>query len=377
MKRIMIFRVVICLIISTKTYSQLPISVPQGNPFNLEIQMIDAKKDQMVYLSYYNGEKWINKDSAFSKNHKVDFKGKIELPEVWRIRIEDSNENFPIFLENSSMKMRINMQSKEVNVSGSKLHESLKDFEDFILPYDNKLDSISTLYYTARDNKDDEVMEKMDILYMAEDSIRIVAIKEYVISQKETTMGLYILSKYLLYTLSVDEIKELHSAVSTNFDQSIYHTIIQNYVAILQLSAIGSEAPNFTQLTPEGTSVSLSDFRGKYVLVDFWASWCGPCRKENPNVVKVYNKFHAKGFEVLGVSLDQNKKNWMKAIESDRLVWTQVSDLNGWSNEVAKQYGIKSIPSSLLIDPNGIIIAKNLYGEELERTVARLFTNAH
>ncbi len=200
MKRIMIFRVVICLIISTKTYSQLPISVPQGNPFNLEIQMIDAKKDQMVYLSYYNGEKWINKDSAFSKNHKVDFKGKIELPEVWRIRIEDSNENFPIFLENSSMKMRINMQSKEVNVSGSKLHESLKDFEDFILPYDNKLDSISTLYYTARDNKDDEVMEKMDILYMAEDSIRIVAIKEYVISQKETTMGLYILSKYL-YTL--------------------------------------------------------------------------------------------------------------------------------------------------------------------------------
>jgi peroxiredoxin len=375
MKRIMSFRVVICLIISTKTYSQIPISATQGNTFNLEIQIIDGKKDQMVYLSYFNGEKWIHKDSAFSKNYEADFQGKIELPEVWRVRVEDSNESFPIFLENSSVKMKINMQSKEVNVSGSKSHESLKDFEALMLPYDNKLDSISTLYYTARDNKDEVTMEKMDALYMTEDSIRIVAIKGSVISQKETIMGLYILNKYLLYTLSVDEIMELHSAVSINFDQSIYYKIIQNYVSILQQTAIGSEALDFTQLTPEGNSVSLSDFRGKYVLIDFWASWCGPCRKENPNVVNVYNKYHNDGFEVLGVSLDQNKENWLKAIESDGLVWTQVSDLKGWSNEVANQYGIKSIPSSLLIDPNGIIIGKNLNGAELEFAIKEIFSS--
>jgi peroxiredoxin len=188
-------------------------------------------------------------------------------------------------------------------------------------------------------------------------------------------MGLYILNKYLLYTLSVDEIMELHSAVSINFDQSIYYKIIQNYVSILQQTAIGSEALDFTQLTPEGNSVSLSDFRGKYVLIDFWASWCGPCRKENPNVVNVYNKYHNDGFEVLGVSLDQNKENWLKAIESDGLVWTQVSDLKGWSNEVANQYGIKSIPSSLLIDPNGIIIGKNLNGAELEFAIKEIFSS--
>jgi peroxiredoxin len=168
---------------------------------------------------------------------------------------------------------------------------------------------------------------------------------------------------------------ELHSAVSINFDQSIYYKIIQNYVSILQQTAIGSEALDFTQLTPEGNSVSLSDFRGKYVLIDFWASWCGPCRKENPNVVNVYNKYHNDGFEVLGVSLDQNKENWLKAIESDGLVWTQVSDLKGWSNEVANQYGIKSIPSSLLIDPNGIIIGKNLNGAELEFAIKEIFSS--
>lgn len=377
MKRIMIFRVVICLIISVKTYSQIPNSASEGNPFNLEIQIIDANKDQMVYLSYYNGEKWINKDSAFSKNHKVDFIGKIELPELWRVRIDDFNENFPVFLENSTVNMQINVQSKEVEVTGSRSHESLNNFQTLILPYDIKLDSIASLYYAAKDNKDEITMNKMDALYESEDSIRLSVIQEYAKHQKESVIGLYVISKYLLYTLDVNETIEMMNNIPSTFDQSIYKKIIQNHIEILQKTAIGSEAPDFNQHTPEGKSISLSDFRGKYVLIDFWASWCGPCRKENPNVVKVYKKYHDNGFEVLGVSLDQNQKNWMKAIESDNLVWTQVSDLKGWSNEVAIQYGIKSIPSSLLIDPNGIIIAKNLYGEELERTVARLFTNAH
>ncbi len=135
----------------------------------------------------------------------------------------------------------------------------------------------------------------------------------------------------------------------------------------------GGQAPDFSQATPDGAAVSLSDFRGKVVLVDFWASWCGPCRRENPNVVKLYEKYRAEGFEILGVSLDRKKDRWLQAIEADGLTWTQVSDLKGWRNEVAQLYGVRSIPYTVLIDQEGRIIARRLRGDALERKLAELF----
>jgi len=136
----------------------------------------------------------------------------------------------------------------------------------------------------------------------------------------------------------------------------------------------GAKAPEFTQISPEGTPVKLADFKGKYVLLDFWASWCGPCRKENPNVVKLYDKYKTKGFEILGISLDQNRERWLQAIQADKLTWKHTSDLKGWSNEVSKLYEISAIPKTFLIDPNGIIIARDLRGAALEGKLAEIFT---
>jgi len=138
---------------------------------------------------------------------------------------------------------------------------------------------------------------------------------------------------------------------------------------------IGTKAPDFTQYDVKNNPVSLSSFKGKYVLVDFWASWCMPCRAENPNVVKAYNKYKDKGFTVLGVSLDSQtaRAAWLKAIATDGLTWTQVSDLKGWKNEAAAQYGVSSIPQNFLIDPNGVVVAKNLRGEDLNSKLASIF----
>ena len=136
---------------------------------------------------------------------------------------------------------------------------------------------------------------------------------------------------------------------------------------------IGAVAPDFEQATPEGATMKLSDLRGKVVLVDFWASWCGPCRKENPHVVKLYDKYKAKGFDVMGVSLDKTSDRWIKAIEKDDLRWNHVSDLKGWSNEVAKQYSVRSIPHTLLLDKDGKILARNLRAKELELKLIELF----
>lgn len=136
---------------------------------------------------------------------------------------------------------------------------------------------------------------------------------------------------------------------------------------------VGGEAPDFTQSTPDGKEMKLSDLRGKVLLVDFWASWCGPCRKENPNVVRMYQKYKEQGFEILGVSLDKDKNRWVKAIEQDGLMWHHVSDLKGWANSVAKTYNVSSIPHTILLDKEGKVIARNLRGHALEQKLEEIF----
>jgi peroxiredoxin len=138
------------------------------------------------------------------------------------------------------------------------------------------------------------------------------------------------------------------------------------------LIPVGSEAPDFTQNSPEGKPISLSSLRGKVVLIDFWASWCRPCRMEMPNVKKVYAEYHKKGFEILGVSLDQNKEAWTGAIKQDGLPWKHVSDLAFWNNAAAQQYGVSAIPYTVLVDRDGKVLAKGLRGPALEAKLAEV-----
>jgi len=150
---------------------------------------------------------------------------------------------------------------------------------------------------------------------------------------------------------------------------------LKQAVETARRTGIGRQALNFTQQDTANRAVSLLQFRGSYVLLDFWASWCGPCRSENPNLVKAFNRYKDQGFAVLSVSLDRpnGRDRWLKAIHDDSLTWTHVSDLKFWDNAVAKQYGIRMIPQNFLIDPQGKIIARNLRGAALEQKLAALF----
>jgi peroxiredoxin len=178
--------------------------------------------------------------------------------------------------------------------------------------------------------------------------------------------------KDFAYKLDLEEMKSVRSKLDASLDGTSYVQQIESMIARMEKVQVGSEAPDFTLPDVNGNLVSLSSFRGKYVLVDFWAAWCPDCRKENPNIVSAWEKYKNKNFAILGVSLDRNRDQWLAAIEKDKLTWTQVSDLKYWSSEAAVLYCIRWIPMSFLIDPEGKIVAIGLEGEELHNKLEEL-----
>ncbi|WP_210352627.1 TlpA disulfide reductase family protein [Sphingobacterium tabacisoli] len=205
--------------------------------------------------------------------------------------------------------------------------------------------------------------------------------RKVVRSQNDKRVEAFILnnpaSSYSLYLIGLERdfsrIRYLYSLLDDSVRQTFAGDKVAKKLGALSRSQVGEQIKDFTQPDTLGNSVSFNEFKGHYVLVDFWASWCIPCRAENPNVLKVYNKYKEKGFEVIGISLDDKMQSWKKAIRDDKLPWVNVSDLKGAKNDVAIAYAIEFIPSNLLVDPSGKIIAKDLRGDALDQKLAELY----
>ena len=274
-----------------------------------------------------------------------------------------------LYVENSPIQISGTKAGiKTLKIEGSAAHKDFDQFQKVFNPLFAELNvSATNLQQAGNKNKEAE-MRRYDSLVKRVHT----EVKSFVTQKKSSYVSPFVVLVTSQLTEDPTVLKAYLDMMDAPVRASAMGRNLQQVIANASIGAIGTPAMDFTQNDTEGKPVSLASFKGKYVLIDFWASWCRPCRQENPNVVKAFNKFKSKNFTVLGVSLDQDKAAWVKAIEKDNLTWTQVSDLLAWNNAVAQMYRVQSIPQNFLIDPDGKIIAKDLRGEDLEKRLCEI-----
>ena len=327
-----------------------------------------------AFLQKYENQKFVNIDSSEIKMGEFEFAGKVDMPDMYTLRIE--NVKFPIhfFVENTKMTMDINSTDMSAtSISGSKLNDVYKLFTEGVTNLRSKMQDVQGKYRMAMQENtltpeiEQELKDEMNALYEEQSKYYKTAAME----NASTIIGPFIATQ-VMHLFEMEDLENLLSEIPADLKNSELVKAIEEKAETMKKTAIGQPYIDFTLNTPEGKPLSVSDIKAKLLLIDFWAAWCRPCRVENPNVVKLYKEYKSKGLEILGVSFDRNMEDWVKAIKDDGIEWLQVSDLKYWNSEAGKLYGIQSIPATILIDENGIIIAKNLRGEELEAKVAEI-----
>ncbi len=311
-------------------------------------------------------------DSVALSDGTFKLEGAIDYPQMVTLAVRGKRGGRSFFLENSEITINGHLDSLyTASVSGSKAQAQYDAYMGTLEETNSEMTKIYDRYRTAYSENNEELMasirEEMDALSDKQTQLK----KDFIKANPASYVTPTIINE-ISYYLEPEEMEELLGGLDPSLDKVQTVINLKDRLIKLKAVAVGQKAPDFTLNDPDGNPVSLYsllDGSRKLLLVDFWAAWCGPCRQENPNVVKTWKEYNKKGFDVFGVSLDRTREDWLKAIEDDHLTWTHVSDLKFWDCEPAKLYAVNAIPSNFLLDGEGTIIGHNLRGDDLGKAV--------
>lgn len=339
---------------------------------------INGLADGEVYLAFGNFNN-MPADTVQVKDGNFEFKDSISEPCYGMLFNHDYTLRVDLLIDKGNIAISGDIDSSyDIHVAGSPV---VNEYAAYNQSLNNTKKPIQEIYekwiasYNSGDS--DGVRKYKPEFFAARDSQGVGAVKlqlDFIKNHPDNNASAWELFHYL-NEKSLEKSKAMFSGFSENVKNSEQGKEVNNRIATLSRIEVGNYAPGFEQNSVNDQAVTLASYKGKYVLLEFWASWCGPCRAESPNVLKAYNKYKSKGFDVLSVSLDNTKKNWETAIQKDGLLWTQVSDLKGWKNNVATLYGVQAVPANFLIDPTGKIIATNLRGDDLNQALKEYLTD--